>query len=119
MEYILSTLLTAAVFVILILLLAAKPKISTMLTCLAFGFGGICGLFIYGYGYAVVLDNFLLAILKAVLAVCGSFVGKNTVLLLLRPLCRPNGCRLFAPLPKSVLYMLLPVPLFPLSVPRR
>lgn len=77
MEYILSTLITAAVFVILILLLAAKPQISKVFTCVAFGFGGICGLLIYGYGYAVVTDHFVLAILKAVLAVCGSFVGKN------------------------------------------
>ena len=77
MAYILSTLTTAAVFVVLILLIAAKPKLSKLFTCAAFGLGGICGLFIYGYGYAVVTDNFLLAILKAVLAVCGSFVGKN------------------------------------------
>ena len=77
MEYVLSTLVTALVFVILILLLAAKPRISKLFTVTAFAFGGICGLLIYGYGYAVVTDNFLLAILKAVLAVIGAFVGNN------------------------------------------
>lgn len=77
MEYILSTLVTAAVFVVLILLLAAKPKISKIFTSIAFGFGGICGLLIYGYGYAVISDNFLLAILNAVLSVVRSFVGTN------------------------------------------
>lgn len=77
MEYILSTLVTAAAFVVLILLLAAKPKTSKIFTCIALGFGGICGLLIYGYGYAVVTDNFPLAILKAVLSVCRSFVGTN------------------------------------------
>ncbi len=77
MEYILSTLVTAAVFVTLILLLAAKPKISKVFTFIAFGFGGICGLLIYGYGYAITIDSFLLAILKAVLSVCRSFVGNN------------------------------------------
>jgi hypothetical protein len=77
MEYILSTLVTAVVFVALILLLAAKPKISKVFTFAALGLGGICGLLIYGYGYAVVTDDFGLAILKAVLSVCRSFVGNN------------------------------------------
>lgn len=77
MEYILSTLITAAVFIAFILLLAAKPKVSKAVTIAALGFGGICGLLIYGYGYSVVCDNFLLAILKAVWSVSRSFVGSN------------------------------------------
>ena len=77
MEYILSTLVTAVVFIVFILLLAAKPKVSKVITFVALGFGGICGLLIYGYGYAVIADNFVLAILKAVYSVCRSFVGTN------------------------------------------
>ena len=77
MEYIFSTLITAVAFIAIILLLAAKPKISKIFTMAAFGFGGVFGLLIYGYGYAVVSDNFLLAVLKAVLSVCRSFVGTN------------------------------------------
>lgn len=77
MEYMLSTLVTAIVFVIFILLLAAKPKVSKAITLAAMTFGGIFGLVIYGCGYIFVTDNFLLAILKAVYSVCRSFVGVN------------------------------------------
>lgn len=77
MEYIFSTLIAAVVFVILILLLAAKPKVSKFFTIATLIFGAVCGLLIYGYGYAVLTDNFLLAILKAVLAVSGSFLGNS------------------------------------------
>ena len=77
MEYIISTLITASLFFILILLLASKPKIAKIMTLTTMGIGGIFGLAIYGYGYAIVTENFLLAILKAVVAVCGSFVGNN------------------------------------------
>ena len=77
MEYILSTLTTVLLFGILIVLLAAKPKVSRFITSATFAFAGICGLLIYGYGYSVVTDNFLLAILQAVRAVIGSFIGRN------------------------------------------
>ena len=77
MEYILSTLTTALLFLLLILLLAAKPEISKKITTGALAIAGIFGLLIYGYGYLMVTDNFLLAILKALPAVCGSFVGTN------------------------------------------
>ena len=77
MEYVLSTLVTAIVFVMFILLLAAKPKVSKAITLGAMTFGGIFGLLIYGCGYIFVTDHFLLAILKAVYSVCRSFVGVN------------------------------------------
>lgn len=77
MDYILSTLITAIVFIIFLLLLAAKPKISKTITLGAMTFGGIFGLLIYGIGYAYVTDNFLLSVLKAVYSVCRSFVGVN------------------------------------------
>lgn len=77
MEYVVSTLVTGILFLSLILLLAAKPKISKKITVGALTIAGISGLLIYGYGYMVVSNNFCLAVLKALLAVCGSFVGKN------------------------------------------
>ena len=77
MEYILATLITAAIFIVLLLLLAAKPKLSKAITFGALAFGGILGLIIYGYGYAYLNDNFILAVLKAVYSVCRSFVGVN------------------------------------------
>ena len=77
MQYILSTLATAIVFFIFLLLLAAKPKVSKAITLVAMTFGGILGLLIYGCGYVFVTDHFVLAILKAVYSVCRAFVGVN------------------------------------------
>ena len=77
MQYILSTLATAIVFFIFLLLLAAKPKVSKAITLGAMTFGGILGLLIYGCGYVFVTDHFVLAILKAVYSVCRAFVGVN------------------------------------------
>ena len=77
MIYFVSILATAVLFVLLILLLAVKPKISRMITVGALAFAGLSGLLIYGYGYMAVTGNFFLAVLKALLAVCGSFIGKN------------------------------------------
>jgi len=77
MQYILSTLATAIVFFIFLLLLAAKPKVSKSITLGAMTFGGILGLLIYGCGYVYVTDHFVLAVLKAVYSVCRAFVGVN------------------------------------------
>lgn len=77
MIYIVSTLVTANLFISLILLLAAKPQISRRITIGALTIAGVSGLLIYGYGYTVITDNFLLAVLKALMAVCGSFIGKS------------------------------------------
>ena len=77
MTYVASILITAIVFVLLILLLSVKPSTSKKITVASLALAGISGFFIYGYGYAVITDNVFLASLKALLAVCGSFVGKN------------------------------------------
>ena len=77
MNYIISILITAVLFILLILLLSVKPSISKKITVGSLALAGISGFFIYGYGYAVIIDNVILASLKALLAVCGSFVGKN------------------------------------------
>ena len=77
MIYIVSILVTAILFLLLILLLAVKPEISKKITVGALAIAGGTGLLIYGYGYMVITKNFALAVLKALLAVCGSFVGRN------------------------------------------
>ncbi len=77
MTYVISILITAILFFALILLLSVKTSISKKITVGALALAGISGFFIYGYGYAVITDNLILASLKALLAVCGSFVGKN------------------------------------------
>lgn len=77
MTYVISILITAFSFLVLILLLSVKPSISKKITIGALALSGISGFFIYGYGYAVITDNLILASLKALLAVCRSFVGGN------------------------------------------
>ncbi len=77
MKYIFGILATAILFLFLILLLAIKPSLSKKVTVGALAIAGISGLLIYSYGYMVITDNFVLAILKAVLAVAGSFIGSN------------------------------------------
>lgn len=77
MTYVVSIFATAILFFVLILLLSVKPSISKKITVGAIALAGISGFFIYGYGYAYITDNLILASLKALLAVCGSFVGKN------------------------------------------
>lgn len=77
MIYIASILITAVLFLLLILLLAAKPKVSKRITVGALTIAGVSGMLIYGYGYMVVTGNFWLAVLKALLAVCGSFMARN------------------------------------------
>lgn len=77
MIYLLGIATTAILFFLLILLLAAKPAVSRKITIGALTIAGVSGLLMYGYGYMVVTDHFALAVLKALLAVCGSFIGRN------------------------------------------
>ena len=65
MTYVVSIMITAILFIGLILLLSVKPKISKKITFGAIAIAGISGFCIYGYGYAVVTDNVILASLKA------------------------------------------------------
>lgn len=96
MEYILSVLTTAALFLLLVLLLAVKPSLSKRITFYALAIAGISGMVIYGYGYMVVTGNFALAVLKALLAVCGSFIGRNEFSALSSvPLMQTTGMQIY------------------------
>lgn len=77
MTYLLSVVATAALFVLLILLLASRPHISKKVTTATLFVAAVFGLFIYTYGYLAITGNFTLAVLKAVLGVCAAFVGGN------------------------------------------
>ena len=77
MDYIITILATAILLVIMILLVSAKPRLSKLVTIWALIIAAGGGIMIYGYGYMDVTGNIPLAILKAVLAVCGSFVGAD------------------------------------------
>ena len=69
--------ITAALFLAMITSLAAKPAISGKITGIMLVLSGVGGLCIYGAGYSAVTQNQVLATIKALLAVCGMFVGKN------------------------------------------
>ncbi len=77
MTYILSILTTAVLFFLLILLLASRPHISKKVTTVTMAVAAVFGLLIYTYGYLAITGDFTLAVLKAVLGVCSSFVGGN------------------------------------------
>ena len=77
MEIVLVIVCTAILFVGMILLLAAKPKYAGKITGTFITTVAVGGLLLYGYGFAVTSDNLLLAIIRALLAVCGMYVGKN------------------------------------------
>lgn len=56
------------------LLAVAKPGVAKRITFVFFLIAVLGGACIYGYGYMVVYDNVLLAILRTVPAVCGMFL---------------------------------------------
>lgn len=74
--YIYVLLLTTAVFLAMIIQLAAKPKFSGRLTGIFIVCAAIGGLLIYGYAYTEQIGNVPLAVMRALLAVCGMFVSK-------------------------------------------
>jgi len=76
MEIILVIVITLVLFLGMILLLAAKPKFSGKLTGSFIVIAAIGGLFFYGYGFAMTAPNLPLAIVRALLGVCGMYVGK-------------------------------------------
>jgi hypothetical protein len=75
-NYIIVILVTAALFLGMILQLAAKPKFAAKITGGCIVIAGVSGLLIYGYGFASSNENLFLAIVRALLAVCGMYVGK-------------------------------------------
>lgn len=77
MNYIITTLATAVLLGIMILLVSAKPRLWKLTTIWALIIAAGGGTVLYGYGYMDVTGNLPLAILQAALAVCGSFVGAD------------------------------------------
>lgn len=77
MQYLITILATTVLLVTMVLLVSAKPRLSKLVTIWALVIAAGGGLLVYGYGYMDVTDNYPLAILSALLAVCGSFVGAD------------------------------------------
>lgn len=76
METVLVMLLTLVLFLAMILLLASKPRYAGRLTSIFIVLAGVGGLFFYGYGFAATVDDFWLATVRALLSVCGTYMGR-------------------------------------------
>ncbi len=77
MNHLIVTFSTAVLFLGMILLLAAKPRYAGKITGTFIALVAVGGLVLYGYGFAVTIDNLPLAIVRALMAVCGMFMGRN------------------------------------------
>lgn len=77
MNYAITILCTGILLAVMVLLVAINPRLSKKVTIGALIIAAGGGLFVYGYGYMAVTDNIPLAIISALLAVCGSFVGAD------------------------------------------
>lgn len=74
--YITVILLTAVLFLTMILMLAVKPRFAGRMTGAFLVIAGLGGLFFYGYGFSEVCGNLPEAVIRALLGVCGMFVAK-------------------------------------------
>ncbi len=75
MDIILVILFTLALFLGMILILAAKPKFSGTITGTFIAIAAVGGLFFYGYAYAVTLDDPVLAVIRTLFNMCRMYVG--------------------------------------------
>ncbi len=75
-NYIAVIILAMGLFLTMILLLASKPKFAGKLTGVFIVTAAIGGSIFYGYGFAVTQSNLPLAVVRALLAICGMYVGK-------------------------------------------
>jgi len=76
MEIALVIIFTLILFLAMILLLASQPKYAGRITRTFIVLSGVGGIFFYGYGFAATIDHFWLATIRALLGVCGMYVGK-------------------------------------------
>ncbi len=77
MHYAISILATGILLVLMVLLVAINSRLSRKVTIWALIIAAGGGLLVYGSGYLAVSDNIPQAVLSALLAVCGSFVGAD------------------------------------------
>ena len=69
---------TVAIYAALFVYVAFSPKLSKKLIATAGVISVVCGLFFYGFCFASICDNLILAILKTCHAVCLLFVGESS-----------------------------------------
>ena len=77
MKFAITILSTGILLVLMVLLVAINARLSKKVTIFALIIAAGGGLLVYGSGYMAVSDNIPQAVLSALLAVCGSFVGAD------------------------------------------
>lgn len=77
METVIVISCTTVLFLGMILLLAAKPRYAGKITGIFTALVAVGGLLLYGYGFAATAANLPLAIVRALMAVCGMYMGRN------------------------------------------
>jgi len=68
---------TIAIYMALFVHVAFSPKLSKKLIMAAGAIAVVCGLIFYGFCFASICDNLVLAILNTCQAVCRLFIGEN------------------------------------------
>ena len=68
--------MTAIVFCVMIIHLAAKPKFNGKLTSIFIAISIVGGLLFYGYGNSLTRPSLPLAVIHSLISVCGMFVGR-------------------------------------------
>ena len=76
-RYLQIILMTMVIFIVMVISLAAKPKVVSKLRGGIAIIVAISGFIFYGYGYSCVISSKGVAVIKAVTAVCKMYVGAN------------------------------------------
>ena len=76
-SYLLTLALGSAFFCAVVVLLTVNPKFAARAATVVCITAAVLGLLMYGYGYVSISDNPLLAVFRAVFAVCRMFVGES------------------------------------------
>lgn len=63
-------------FLVLVVIMAAKPKFTAKATRTIFVIVAVTGLFFYGYGFMATTGDVVLSIARSLLAVCGMYMGR-------------------------------------------
>lgn len=77
--YLVNIPLTGFLFLCMILLLAYKPRFAARVTSTLIVIIALSGMFFYGYGFSYTAPTPGIAIIRALLAVCGMFTGKQDI----------------------------------------
>lgn len=74
-NYVLVAALAMGVFAAMVFLLASNPKISGRIAGICLVIATLGGIFFYGYGFAATQENLSVAVVRALLGICGMFLG--------------------------------------------